>query len=285
MRFTRHTVDRPDPLRKLCPRISSDRLLVIVAHPDDEVIGAGAHFRLWPRATFVHVTDGAPRNMSDALRAGIRTREQYAAVRRKELQQALTLAGIPAAHLLALGIGDQESSYRLDFLTWSVLELLLELRPVAVLTQPYEGGHPDHDSTAFALHTACRWLQTRQKRAPEILELTSYHNSAGSMQTSQFLAAGGDPELSVVLDQEQRKLKMRMLACFATQQHVLKWFPVDLERFRKAPNYDFSAPPHGGKLYYELFDWGMTGLRWRDLAAGAARKVGVALAPNEHAAA
>jgi hypothetical protein len=41
--------------------------------------------------------------------------------------------------------------------------------------------------------------------------------------------------------------------------------------FRPAPDYDFSQPPHSGKLYYEHFDWGMSGERWRLFAAGARR--------------
>jgi hypothetical protein len=55
---------------------------------------------------------------------------------------------------------------------------------------------------------------------------------------------------------------------------MLRRFPVDEERFRAAPVYDFSQPPHAGKLLYEHFNWGMTGERWRSLAAGAAQALG-----------
>lgn len=46
-------------------------------------------------------------------------------------------------------------------------------------------------------------------------------------------------------------------------------FPIDVERFREAPEYDFTQPPHEGRLHYEYFDWGMTGDRWRSLASEA----------------
>jgi hypothetical protein len=44
---------------------------------------------------------------------------------------------------------------------------------------------------------------------------------------------------------------------------------VDVERFRRAPCYDFARAPHEGKLYYENFDWGMSGVHWRRLAQAA----------------
>jgi hypothetical protein len=60
-----------------------------------------------------------------------------------------------------------------------------------------------------------------------------------------------------------------MLHCFHSQQRVLQWFPIGVEKFRFAPVYDFLAPPHPGALYYEGFPWGMTGARWRSLVEAA----------------
>jgi LmbE family N-acetylglucosaminyl deacetylase len=44
--------------------------LFITAHPDDEVIGAGGQFATLAAPLFVQVTDGAPRDMLDAIRSG-----------------------------------------------------------------------------------------------------------------------------------------------------------------------------------------------------------------------
>src|SRR5690242_7329714 len=46
------------------------RVLVVVAHPDDEAIGAGALLCGIPEATIVHVTDGAPADPGYAQRKG-----------------------------------------------------------------------------------------------------------------------------------------------------------------------------------------------------------------------
>ena len=60
-----------------------------------------------------------------------------------------------------------------------------------------------------------------------------------------------------------------MFRPFATQAPLLVPFPLAHVALRPAPAYDVSAPPHPGTLHYERFDWGMTGARWRELAARA----------------
>jgi hypothetical protein len=50
----------------------------------------------------------------------------------------------------------------------------------------------------------------------------------------------------------------------------LRGFATKFERFRVAPPYRFTRPPHGA-LLYEQFDWGMDGARWRALAGAALR--------------
>jgi hypothetical protein len=68
-------------------------------------------------------------------------------------------------------------------------------------------------------------------------------------------------------------LKEQLYSCFRTQQKVLQYFPPQPERFRCAPQYDFNQPPHSGSLYYEFFNWGMTGREWRRLANDAKTQI------------
>jgi hypothetical protein len=95
---------------------------------------------------------------------------------------------------------------------------------------------------------------------------------------SEFLPCPGDEVTTLVLGEAERALKRRLIDCFATQKLVLADFPIELERFRPAPAYDFTRPPHEGRLHYEAYDWGMDGVRWRILAreALAALKMTVA---------
>ena len=56
-------------------------MVIVAPHPDDEIIGAGAHMPAIRDLWIVHATDGAPRNMQEARKNGFATREEYAQAR------------------------------------------------------------------------------------------------------------------------------------------------------------------------------------------------------------
>lgn len=237
---------------------------IVAAHPDDETIGLGGHLARLRDVFVLHVTDGSPRNLKDARANGFMTREDYARARRREAVHALSLAGLHPTQCKCLGAVDQEASFELAGITRELARWLEAACPAAVFTHPYEGGHPDHDAVAFAVHAACRILQ-----APiPVIEFTSYHRRAGALAVGEFLPSRA-PVTTVSLCQAERERKRLMLSCFETQSRTLRPFVTGIERFRPAPCYDFSQPPHNGPLFYESFDWGMSGERWRRLAVDA----------------
>ena len=239
------------------------RLVVIVAHPDDEAIGAGAVLRGFPDVTVVHVTDGAPLDEGYAQRKGFPNRDSYAEARRREVVAALGVIGMPAERIRSLGIVDGEAAWHLVELCHKVADLLDELQPDVVLTHPYEGGHSDHDSTAFAVHLAAGMLLREGRPAPIILELTSYHNYKGQRRFFSFLPFGASRVRTVYLSAEDRRTKKRMFEEFTSQLPLLEKFPLQVERFRQAPRYLFTVPPHDGELDYERLCKKMTGAQWR----------------------
>jgi LmbE family N-acetylglucosaminyl deacetylase len=231
------------------------RPVVVAAHPDDEVIGAGATLARFPGAIVIHATDGAPRS---------RARWQnFAADRRREAEAALALAGVAANRIVCLGYPDGEAQFALAALAKDLRQVLAGLRPDVVITHPYEGVHPDHDATAFAVRAACRMLG---RSAPLLAEMTSYHLIDGRFITGEFLPHPDAGEIvEHRLDASEQEVKRRMYGLFRTQGNLLATFPVAHERFRRAPCYDFRAPPHDGLLGYDHADW-------RSLAASAARE-------------
>ncbi len=267
---SRDAADNPWIENLLAGRCSG-AIAIVAAHPDDETIGAGGCLPRFGEVTLVHLTDGAPRDRRDAAAAGCKTREAYRAIRRRELIAAAQLAGIHPDRCIEMGMVDQEASLHLDRLARRLADWLAEVRPEVVLTHPYEGGHPDHDAAAFAVHAARRLLERERWPAPKVVEFGSYHAKEGRLEAGVFLPAEGCEETLVTLSGGEREVKRRMFACFATQQPILRAFPIDAERFRPAPVYDFTRPPHPGPIHYDSLNWGMTGDRWRRLARAALR--------------
>jgi LmbE family N-acetylglucosaminyl deacetylase len=256
--------------------VSFGSVLIVAAHPDDETIGAGGHLRNLPSPRVLFVTNGAPENPTFAARAGFEGPEPYAAARRQEAQEAMAVAGIPPSRIRELGVKDQQASFYLSKIAVALCSAFQELRPAAVFTHSYEGGHPDHDATAFGVRAACALLAQAGETSPALIEFTSYHASVGGMVTANFIWKSGNQVVSAYLTGAQRETKRRMFAAYLSQKDVLAQFATDVERFRPACACDFTQPPHSGKLNYENFDWGINGEHWRSLAAQALRCLGLA---------
>jgi LmbE family N-acetylglucosaminyl deacetylase len=257
-------VDAPElaSLRRWCraPALgAAPHVLAVVAHPDDELLGFGGRMsHVAPQLHVAYVSDGAPDDERFYRPLGFERRHDYALARRAEARRGLALAGMVQSQVHELGVVDQHVTSALERVVEWLLALITRVRPEAVLTHPYEGGHPDHDATACAVHVALRRLGFGQGRLLPLWEFTSYHARGTELIRGQFIPDTSQAEERVQLDDATREFKLRLLDCHATQREFLWTFPVEEEHFRLAPEYDFSQPP-AAPFFYDRMDWGVSG--------------------------
>ena len=230
------------------------RTLVLVAHPDDEAVGCGALLQRMRNPVVLFCTDGAPHDAYFWRRYG--SRQSYADLRRAEAQAALAHVGVTQVEFLKSPVDqalfvDQELFRCLTPAAAQITSVLAAVRPEAILTLAYEGGHPDHDactvlgSTLGAEHDIPVW------------EFPLYHRSEGEdIIVQRFLSS--DEGIEVRPTQDEIRRKREMVAKYASQGDVLANFAIDREVVRPMTSYDFTRPPHSGRTNYECWKWRMS---------------------------
>lgn len=232
------------------------RTMIIVAHTDDEAVGCGSLLQRMREPVVVFCTDGAPRDRYFWEKFG--SREEYARIRREEARRALSHVGVIGIEFLPPATNDQQLFVDQDLFmnVRPALERLNKLveriRPEALLTLAYEGGHPDHDTCAFLTS----WL-SREHVLPA-WELPLYHRNNGTFEKQCFMVPEGNEVLFDATTEEVER-KRRMMNEYASQKETVDLFNAAIERYRPQAAYDFTKPPHPGRLNYEEWGWPITG--------------------------
>ena len=228
--------------------------LMLVAHPDDEVIAFAGLMQKMKKAIVVFATDGAPRDPYFWQSWGSRSR--YAEIRRKEAFSALSIVGAQPVFLadrVENGIVDQELFRRLPAAIKAFEQVVDAIEPNSLLTMAYEGGHPDHDACSFL--GSC--VGSRRK-IPVWESPLYYRNPDGSAAVQTFARLTGQ-EITSLVEGASLQKKLDMFHTYKSQKLTLDSFRPGIEQFRPMAGYDFTRPPLPWKLNYELWQWPMTG--------------------------
>lgn len=206
----------------------ASRVMVILAHQDDEVTFAGLVQRLPPGSRFMWVTNGD--GLSDQL--GMADAD-YAEMRRKETVRAMALAGFGEDRLRFLGhseksiyarlasLDDQGAiSGRAETLSFfkdiaaQVNAEVATFRPEFIITHAWQGGQPEHDLSHLMAVLAARRIPGCQ-----VLEVPEYE-----LAYTVFLRFGPwrtGPIHEICLTASEMQVKKAMLACYVSQRKGL----------------------------------------------------------------
>jgi LmbE family N-acetylglucosaminyl deacetylase len=234
------------------------RVMVLVAHADDESVGYGALLQKMREPMVVIATDGSPRDEYFWRRFG--SREAYRAVRRDEARRAMQAVGVRELVLLAEAderLEDQRLFLNLGAAYARLQELVERKRPEAIATLAYEGGHPDHDSCSLLAAGLGERFSVPVWETPVYARESCGAGGESGMLVQRFLCESGD-EATVEISEGELERKLAMCAQYASQGDFLRTFDARREIVRPQVKYDYFRAPHAGPTNYEQWQWWMS---------------------------
>lgn len=224
-----------------------DRVLVLIPHPDDEVVGAAtAISRLRARGGEVfgvYLTSGVPASAGSWF-GGRYKYGQNVARRWEEATEVARVLGLSLAGRQTIP-SRQLKSHLKGSLRW-VRNQAYALRPDRIWVPAYEGGHQDHDVANF--------IGGQLKADFDVWEFSEYNYAEKRVQGQRFIHPNGTESI-LTLDASESKAKKQNLLRYRSEQKNLSYVSLERESFRPLADYDYTKRPHRGTCFYERFHW------------------------------
>lgn len=190
---------------------STDRILVVAPHPDDETVGCGGLLALYgPQCDVLLLTDGRKGVPAD----GSKTEAETALIRKAEFNAAIVFFGVNRVRTLAL------PDSRLAENSGAVSGV--DLQPFDLILVPYRNErHPDHAAAFRIIKKLCK----KQHYRGELLE---YEVWSPITAPNRFL------DISDVMEQ-----KLAGIRLYGSQVRELDYeaLATGLNRYRGAPHH------------------------------------------------
>lgn len=224
-----------------------DRILLLVPHPDDEVVGCcaaiGRARAAGANVSALYLTNGVPAR--DALWPWDRKYHAERVARRwREAEAAADVLGLQV--LERRNLSSRSLRYHIGDSLRAVRAAIHQSNAQAIWVPAYEGGHADHDVANF--------IASLLQDQTSVWEFAEYNN-AGGRTNSQTFCQPAQLEQTLELSPEEVALKRKALALYASERNNLAHIRTEHERFRPLSDYDYSRPPHEGSLFYARFHW------------------------------
>jgi LmbE family N-acetylglucosaminyl deacetylase len=206
------------------------KVLVLVAHPDDETIGCSGLLQRASSALVVFAVDGSPPHYGFENKYG--SLQRYSDIRFLEADVALKTLSHCSFRRLASQSGahfvDQHLFDRMSEALTSLNQFVCRFSPDLIVTHAFEGGHIDHD--------ACHVLAAHIARAYSlmVMEFPSYWKADDGRDMFQQFRNHRNDEVVLRLSEHEIEVKRQMLASYRTQQVLTSVFHLHTERFRPA---------------------------------------------------
>ena len=221
-------------------------ILFIAPHPDDEIVGAAFIIKkiLKKKNVFIFFpTNGliSREKMWPWERYGYQRRLKLRLKEMKRSVKALNIRKFYLQNLPSRTLKDNISK------TYIKIKKIIKSEKIDTIFCPaYEGGHQDHDVSNF--------ICSRLKKVSSIYEYPEYNFSNRKVNSNSFVHNTKNQK-NVYLTANEKKNKAQLLAIYASEKKNLNYLSFTKESYRKIIDYDYSSPPHSGKLFYRRFSF------------------------------
>lgn len=223
------------------------RILILIPHPDDEVVGCAAAIAraraMGARVFGIYLSHGCiPReDLWPFQRHGYGKR---VLIRMQEAERAADFLS-----LTIVGKNEERAAREiwrdLPKVREEVIAVMQHSAPDRIWVPAYEGGNPDHD--------ALNVLASTLTGVP-VFEFAEYHLAGGTPHFNRFIEKNSG-EVVHRLKPEEQAMKRAAFEFYASEKGNIAGLGLEEEQFRPLAKYDYTKRPHPGKLWYERFRW------------------------------
>ena len=224
-----------------------NNLLFIIPHPDDEIVGSCSIIRRHKcdakKIFLFFITNGVLSKdhvwfwKKDQI-------EKMVKIRKKELKLSLKMLGLE--DYFFQNIHTRTLKEKISE-TYNKIKKIIQLKKIDTIFCPaYEGGHQDHDVSNF--------ICSRLRNSTGVYEYAEYNFSKGRINCNKFVKSTKN-EITIKLSEKEKKEKIKFLKIYNSEKGNLNYLHLNEECYRKIYNYDYTKPPHHGKLFYRRFSF------------------------------
>ena len=221
-------------------------ILFIAAHPDDELVGATFIIKkiLLKKNLIIFFPTNGVISQEDMWFWEKKKYEEKKKLRNEEMKKSLRLLGVEK--FFKQDIPTRKLKENIDKTFSKINHLVKNYKIDTIFCPAYEGGHQDHDVSNF--------ICSRFRNNSKIYEYAEYNYSKGQINCNEFVKPMKN-EVTIKLSEKEKKEKIKLLKIYNSEKGNLDYINFEKECYRKLYDYDYSRPPHSGKLFYRRFSF------------------------------
>ena len=223
------------------------KVLLIFAHPDDEIVGLFTFINRKKKRGISFVTFFLTNGVMPREKMWFFKRNSYSSIlsqRILEMKKSMTAIGIK--NYTYQNIPSRTLKDNIEPSIYRINKLINKHKIDTLFAPAYEGGHQDHDAANF--------ISSKFVNKLSVYEYSEYNFFSNKVNSNHFINLSGK-ENNIYLDEHEKKEKIEALKIYESEKMNLNYLSFDKECYRSLLKYDYSKPPHSGILFYRRFSW------------------------------